>query len=340
MIFHRLLPDGFKRDADGLLGMCASADRESVVLLLGGPSARHTLDLVEDTGLPLLSVNCGHMTKTGLACPQYWTGYDNPVRFDQSIFTDPRILKFCPSTRAGELLKDEKTTLAECPSVIFFDAQKRASNGELFTLGPVIDTRDSMLQAIDIAIKLGYKDILLHGADLYTNLSIEQADYIDQQLQEVGAELPFTLACNVNSSMEALTCIAHAKVCKGVAPADMTEDQKIGCEAVVDELISMLSRMDTPEMYSCGTANTTLKDNLRSDYHYRVTSGRLIGARRNLDALGVRVFLLRGPQDFKSRLDGFFPVVRLSELRDGGAEITDPDYQSRGMYRRLDAGIA
>lgn len=339
MIFHRLLPDNFKRDADGLLGMCSSASRESVIILLGGPSAYYTLDLVEDTYLPMMSVNCGHMTKTGMVAPQYWTGYDNPVRFDQDVFRDPRVLKFCPSNRAGELLRDEKTTLAECPSVFFFDAQKRASNGELFTLGPVIDTRDSMLQAIDIAIKLGYRDILLHGADLFTPLSDEQVDYINQQLQMVGADIPFSLACSVNSSMEALTCIAHAKVCKGTSPSDMTDTQKQACESVVDELISMLSRMDTPDMYSVGSANTKLKDNLRSDFHYRVTSGRLIGARRNLDALGVSVSLLRGPQDFRSRLDGFFPVVRIDAVKDDGV-VTDPDYQARGLYRRADAGIA
>lgn len=335
MIFHRLLPDGFKRDADGLLGICSSIHRESVVILLGGPSASRTLDNVGFTNLPLLSVNCGHMTQTSAIPPDYWTGYDNPVRFDQSVFLDSRTVKFCPASRAGELLRDSKTLLHECPSVVFFDPQKRASNGELFTLGPVIDTRDSMLQAIDIAIKLGFKDILLHGADLYTALSDEQVDCINQQLTLVGANLPFTLACGVNSSMEALSCIAHAKVCKDTLPANMADAQKVACEAVVDELISMLSRMATPDMYSAGNANTKLKDNLKSDYHYRVTSSRLIGARRNLDALGVSVSLLRGPQDFKSRLDGFFPVVRIADIKDR-LTMTDPDYHAVGMYRRGD----
>lgn len=339
MIFHKLLPDGFKRDADGLLGMCSSVFRESVVILLGGPSASRTLDNVGFTNLPTMSVNCGHMSQTSAIDPNYWTGYDNPVRFDMSVFLDPRVIKFCPSVRSGELLRDNRTLLSECPSVIFFDAQKRSSNGELFSLGPVIDTRDSMLQAIDIAIKLGFKDILLHGADLYTSLSDEQVNYINEQLKLVGADLPFTLACGVNSSMEALSCIAHAKVCKDTAPTDMTDSQKIACEAVVDELVSMLSRMIAPDMYSAGNANTKLKDNLKSDYHYRVTSSRLIGARRNLDALGVSVSLLRGPQDFKSRLDGFLPVVRIADIKDR-LTMTDPDYHAVGMYRRADPGIA
>ena len=339
MIFHRLLPDGFKRDADGLLGLCSAIDRSSVVILLGGPSAEHTLDRVGYSGLPLLSVNCGHMSASSYISPTYWTGYDNPVRFDSLVFLDARTIKFAPSNRAGELLRDNTTTLAECPSVVFFDPQKRASNGELFTLGPVIDTRDSMLQAIDIAIKLGYRDILLHGADLYTALSDEQVDYINQQLKLVGADMPFSLACSVNSSMEALSCIAHAKVCRTTPPSEMNDSQKAACEATVDELISMLDRMTTPAMYSVGSANTKLKDNLRSDHHYRVTSGRLIGARRNLDNLGVSVSLLRDSVDHRSRLDGFFPVVRLSELHDA-VEPTEPDYQAVGMYRRVDAGIA
>ena len=195
-----------------------------------------------------------------------------------------------------------------------------------------------MLQAVDIAIKLGYRDILLHGADLYTALSDEQVDYINQQLKLVGADMPFSLACNVNSSMEALSCVAHAKVCKDTPPSEMNDSQKEACEAVVDELISMLSRMTTPTMYSSGSANTKLKDNIRSDHHYRVTSGRLIGARRNLDNLGVRVSLLRD-SGHKSRLDGFFPVVRLSEL-EYVHEHTEPDYQVVGMYRRVDGGVA
>ncbi len=345
MIFHRLLPDGFKRDADGFVGLCSGIHDQPLVILLGGPSA--TWDSVEKIvftkKLANLSVNCGHRP-VGInphLFPTYWTGYDNPVRFDQSVFLDPRTIKFCPSTRANELLRDGTTLLSECPSVVFFDPQKRASNGELFTLGPVIDTRDSMLQAIDIAVKLGYRDIYLHGADLYTPLSDEQVEFINRKLTETGANLPFELACMVNSSMEALSSIAHALTCKDTPPAEMSDEQKAACEDCLDGLIASLSCLGSPDMYSMGNANTKLKDNLRSDYHYRVTSGRLIGARRNLANLGVRVSLLRGTTGCKSRLNGYFPVVRLDEIADTEYHSScEPDYQAVGMYRRVDGGIA
>jgi hypothetical protein len=141
--------------------------------------------------------------------------------------------------------------------------------------------------------------------------------------------------------MEALSSIAHALTCKDTPPAEMSDEQKAACEDCLDGLIASLSCLGSPDMYSMGNANTKLKDNLRSDYHYRVTSGRLIGARRNLANLGVRVSLLRGTTGCKSRLDGYFPVVRLDEIADTGYHSScEPDYQAVGMYRRVDGGIA
>lgn len=246
---------------------------------------------------------------------------------------DPSIMKIVPAVRSHEVIFGEDRLLKDCPNVVFFHNAKRADAGQLFGSGPIIDSRDSMLQAIDISIRLGFKDIYLHGADLYVRLSSQQEDHMSRLKRSVGIDEDYQQADVENSLFETLGSIAHLRLFPETDPKDMTSDQKQQIADEVDQLAAGLDQISvSPLMYSFGNANVSMIDRVRADHHYRVCASRLVAARGCLDNLGVRVRLLESQG---GRLSKFFENTYVQDLPKFDDLELSPDYTLAGKYKKV-----
>ncbi|WP_145266727.1 hypothetical protein [Calycomorphotria hydatis] len=153
-------------------------------LVCGGPSLKVLLiDLITQSTAPVMSVNlAGH----GLIRPNYWTAYDPTCRFLRSIYCDAGIMKFVRASRCMDLVPETTYKVCDCPNMFFFEAEfdRNFSNFLSRESNKLIDWSDSMLQAIDILYRLGFRTIYVVGADLFVQPSAEQIE----AAKDVGIE--------------------------------------------------------------------------------------------------------------------------------------------------------
>lgn len=326
MTFCRIQADGFPVNHDSLIGSYGTANGSHCVIQCSGSSA------VQDdlTGANAVTMGINHAHTVDGIHPYIWTSYDWPLRFDHSLFENPSVLKLIPKIRSHEL-----ATLSlqahELPNVVFFE-QAHKSYQDFFGTGPIVDAEDSMLQAIDLAIRLGFKNIYLSGADLYVKLSPQQEYWFLNNAPD------FKVCDTLNSLWETLTGIAKKNI-TGSDEGIPTPEQMDQINVVIQDYIRTLEEMPSEDLYSFGSANTSLLQRLQADHHYRIASSRLTKARKCLDRLGVKLSLLKPSGanlcDCRSRLDGWFPTCTVDDLPKIG-QPTPPDYTVRGMTVRND----
>ncbi len=167
-MFFRIHSDGTRTPVD-LRGHFAGPSRSTCWIIGGGPSlAELPCDRIERSPVPRLAVNlCGF----GLLRPTIWTAYDPTVRFHRSTYLDASILKLLPARRATDLVPETTHKVGDCPNTLFFerDGQRGFHNfprGEQ-PADDVTDWQDSLVQAIDLAWKLGFRRLLLAGCDMF-----------------------------------------------------------------------------------------------------------------------------------------------------------------------------
>lgn len=323
-VFTRRMPDKFHLSADVLLGSYSSVQRSACVILGSGPSAESVnVDIWEqctefDSAVVPFGINWGGYSKWNkeyLPYPRIWTSYDPCSRFDTALLLDPSVVKFIREDRADEYLAGERIQAHECPNTWFFKPEKKGYIN-YFGEGPIIDARDSMLQAIDIAIRLGFKDIYLSGCDLHYKLNDAQVEYLRKYQPDYHNCDP------ENGLWDVLKTVEKSKKFIEDHPDEGKRMQK---------LIETLSEMGMSEIYSFGNAGCDFGKAIHVDQHSRKVATRLRLARRCLDRLGVSIKLIEPQSGMESRLNPYFPTVTAEVLR-GKSHDFEIDY-SKTMIR-------
>jgi hypothetical protein len=100
--------------------------------------------------------------------PDFWTAYDPSIRFHKSIYLDAGIVKFLPQSRAMDLVPETTFKVCECPQTYFFDRDPQRSYHNLLFADArgIVDWADSLVQAIEIAYRLGFRRLYLAGCEL------------------------------------------------------------------------------------------------------------------------------------------------------------------------------
>ncbi|HUQ72509.1 MAG TPA: hypothetical protein VM165_23480, partial [Planctomycetaceae bacterium] len=163
---YRVIPADWER-------ACAGPFPSACWLIGGGPSlAMLPCDDIARSPVPKLAMN---LSGSRLIRPNFWTAYDPSIRFHRSIYLDAGVVKFLPRPRALDLVPETTYKVCECPQTCFFD--RDPSRGYHNLLSPeaagIVDWADTLVQAIDIAYRLGFRQLLLAGCDLCVRPSQE-----------------------------------------------------------------------------------------------------------------------------------------------------------------------
>lgn len=171
-LFFRLTTDQrvFPANWDGV---CAGPFPSACWLIGGGPSlAKLPCDDIARSPVPKMSIN---LAGNRLIRPNFWTAYDPSIRFHKSIYLDAGVVKFLPRQRAMDLVPKTNFKVCECPQTYFFDRDPYRGYHDF--LNPpsvgIVDWADSLVQAIDIVYRLGFRRLYLAGCELCVRPSQE-----------------------------------------------------------------------------------------------------------------------------------------------------------------------
>jgi len=266
-------------------------------LIGGGPSLGELpCDEIARSPLPKMSMN---LSGTGLLRPNFWTSYDPTARFHRSIYLDAGILKFVHRRRAMDLVPETTFKVCECPGVIFFD--RHAGRDFSTFLSPqapgIIDWADSMVQAIDLLYRLGFRTIYLAGCEMRVRPPAElwqQVSERDVSVDPLGLLSDFFKLCE-----------SHGLSWQHAIPSDE---------------LSIYHFEETK----------SLRAAMQTDQHYFRIAQSLRLARRNLTQHGLQLISVT-PQ---SRLNDHFPYRDISDvLADVRRTVGDAGREAtRGLY--------
>lgn len=316
-VFTRRTVDGFHISADVLLESYSGVNRPACVIQGSGPSAKHLiLELKErsrESAFVQFAVNWGGYSVSADCWniyPRLWTSYDPCARFSPDLFLDPSVTKFVRRARENEYIYGTRIQAHECPNVYFMEIKEKTYD-TFFGVGPILNSQDSMLQAIDVAIRLGFKEIYLSGADMHVSLSPQQEEWVKKYWPD------YTDCDPENSLHETIKALSETEVFKKDYPHAVNG---------ITEAVNQLSLLERKDVYSFGNANCAFGKAVMVDHHCRRVSTWLRKARRCLARLGVTVKLLRPLEcEFRSRLEQVLPVVTVNDLPEiGGGH--KPDY--------------
>jgi hypothetical protein len=240
-----------------------------------------------------------NLAGTGLFRPHFWTSYDPTARFHRSIYLDAAVTKFVHDARAMDLVPETTFKVCDCPALFFFDRLPGRGYHDFPGTGaqPITDWQDSLIQAIDIAFRLGFRDLYLAG----TEMCVAPAE----ELQQVAAA-------------------------RGIVyePHSLLGDFIKRCEQgglVSDEW----ERLAADRQYHFDEAKP-LAAAIQTDQHYFRVAQNLRLVRRSLALAGLRIFSVTP----ESRLNDYFPYLPAGEACDRiRAAVGDPRReQTRGRY--------
>lgn len=266
-------------------------------LIGGGPSlAELPCEDIARSPLPRMAIN---LSGTGLLRPNFWTSYDPTARFHRSIYLDPGILKFVQRRRAMDLVPETTFKVCDCPGVVFFD---RHAGREFSTfLQPqapgIIDWADSMVQAIDILYRLGFRTIFLAGCEMRVR---PPEAFWQQAIQQQLPVDPYGLLGDFMKVCEAQGLISSDSATAGELSIYHFDETK------------------------------SLRAAVQADQHYFRIAQSLRLARRNLTQHGLQLISVTP----ESRLNDYFPYRHITDVLtdirravgDAGGEAT------RGLY--------
>ena len=190
-MFFRLSTDQTRQPID-LQNLFAGPHGSTCWIVGGGPSLTDLpLEEIDRSPAPKLAVNLAGVKRLR---PDVWTAYDPTARFHRSTYLDGRILKLLPRFRASDLVPETTFKVSDCPAVAFFDLEGRGYH-DAVQAGQkrVLDWADSLVMALDIAFRLGFRRLLLAGCDMQVRPSEEQralarrAGVTDDPLESLGA---------------------------------------------------------------------------------------------------------------------------------------------------------
>lgn len=253
--------------------------------------------------------------------PSLWTAYDNCDKFSPAIFRDPSVVKFVNKNRAIEYISGKRYVAHECPNVYFIDPKEK-SFSNFYGTGPATDSKDSLTQAIDIAIRLGFKHILLAGCDMYVPLSTEQVAYMEEHIEAMpaddkGRKEKFIHGDSENSLWSAIEAIAKA-------------ENRLAATVVAD-----LDKLPQSDLYYFGDVGVPFAKKVMVDQHCFAVTNWLRQSRRCLDSLGVTVRLLSGSNG-NSRLSKVFDWGLMGDQHPTLTWSLGPDYTKEPAGNRRD----
>ena len=163
-LFYRRTTDGLRTNTS-LANFFAGPTTTACWIIGGGPSLLSLpIEQIAATPVPKFAVN---LAGTHLLRPTFWTSYDPTARFHRSVYLDASITKFVHSGRAMDLVPGTTFKVCDCPGLLFFDRDRDAGFSSFPGCGSgIVDWQDSLIQAIDIAYRLGFRELYLAGCDM------------------------------------------------------------------------------------------------------------------------------------------------------------------------------
>jgi len=164
-MFFRRATDGTRQQIS-LENLYAGPTSTACWIIGGGPSlARLDLDRLVNAPAPRFTIN---LAGSGLFRPHFWTSYDPTARFHRSIYLDPSVTKFVHSGRAMDLVPETTFKVCECPALYLIERETQRGFHDFPGAGPepVTDWQDSLIQAIEIAYRLGFRQLYLAGCEM------------------------------------------------------------------------------------------------------------------------------------------------------------------------------
>lgn len=320
MIFHTADMARVKHSADWLLNSYESVNGSQCFMVGAGPSltTRYSVDDLKSVAaqpIPKVSMNYGGFSDEHgwLVRPDIWTTYDPTNRFSAELIWSPNVVKFFRTSRAMNLIPGSTHKVCEAPRTVFFDSCLKTYT-TFFGHDAIVDSRDSYIQAVDIAIRLGFKHIYMLGVDLrvkpserlLTELDIEGVSHEGERGVHVKNGI---LSDRLRDYILALS----AKRKHSLAQTMSALDASLGIGG------------STAGQY-CFAEQKSLADAVTCDDHYWNTVQYMRQARSCLAKLGVIVYAEEG-----SRLAPFFPVVNPLEVQ-LGINISIPKDSTVGKY--------
>ena len=303
-LFFRLHTDG--TPAPGIPADAFAGPARTACWIIGGGPSLGQMPCEEIARSPVAKLGV-NLAGTGVLRPNLWTSYDPSARFHRSVYLDASIVKFVHRRRAMDLVPETTFKVCDCPNLYFFDSDRERGFADFLpatrTLGAsgslpgIIDWNDSLLQAIDIAYRLGFRVLYLAGCDMHVRPSAEQV----RRARKYGVEF------------EPLqTLDGFVRACES---AGLSRDE--------------LQQLVAPAQYHFAERKS-FDAAVQTDLHYFRVSQYLRLARRSLALAGVELVSVTPG----SRLNDYFPYrsaqAVLSEIH---AEVGCPETESTaGRY--------
>jgi len=299
-IFYRLNTDHTRVPVQ-LENVFAGPTPSACWLVGGGPSlSRLPCESIAASPIPRMCLN---LAGTHLLRPAFWTSYDPSARFHRSVYLDPGVMKFVHRRRAMDLVPETTFKVCDCPNTFFFD--RDAQRGFADFLAPegrgIIDWADTMVQAIDVLYRLGFRIIYLAGCEMRVRPS-------EQQLERAKA-------AGVNYS-----------------PSQLLNDFLSQCENS-GLSAEALDSLPPGSHYHFGE-HKSIRAAANTDWHYFRVAQYLRLSRRSLSLAGVQLVSVTP----HSRLNDYFPYVPVRRvLRRIARDVGDPKAEPvRGLYRQAE----
>lgn len=297
-LFFRLHSDR-TQSAAALEDTFAGTTKSACWLIGGGPSlSRLPYAAIRNSPLPKMCIN---LAGTRLLRPTFWTSYDPSVRFHRSVYLDPGIMKFVHRRRAMDVVPETTFKVCDCPNTYFFerDGQRGFADFVSARHERIVDWADSMVQAIDILYRLGFRVLYLAGCEMRVRPSREQ--------------------------------LAHAAA-KGVLyrPHELLQDFVERCAAAGITAEALDTVAPCPIYHFAETK--PLKSAANTDHHYFRIAQYLRLSRRAMAMGGLQLISVTP----HSRLNDYFPYVPVRKvLQRIAREVGDPANEPvQGQYQQ------
>lgn len=187
MIFFRSNTDKVRTECPELLNMYLGSHAPPPVWIVGsGPSLNsESAKIIRSTNAPVMAMNFSGRGDDGeppLITPDLWTAFDPSPRFHGSIFMNPLVKKFINGGRTMDIVPGTALKACDMPNMYFYDLENRPYS-EFFTEEGVgiLHCLDSLILALDICFRLGFRTFYLVGTDLRISPSKEQRELCESK---------------------------------------------------------------------------------------------------------------------------------------------------------------
>ena len=274
-MFFRLTTDR-RRIPVALGDLYGGGERSTCWIIGAGPSlAAVDLAAIARSSAPTMAINLAG--SRGLR-PTFWTSYDATARFHRSTYQDAGTLKLLHARRAMDLIPGTTWKVCDAPATVFFDLEPgRDYTDWLAPHRPLVDWADSMVQAIALAVHLGFRRLLLAGCEM----RVRPSDAMRLLARRRGIEW------DDHSSL--------ARFVRACEDAGLSRDQ--------------LDRCPRPQAYHFDE-DKPLAAAIATDEHYFRVAQSLRLCRRSLADRGVELVSATPG----SRLNDWFPTTGVAEL--------------------------